>query len=105
GRRVHRPAPRILHVAVGDVVVGGVDQFNVAQRSLVLLHVGGDPVVALGAAPDGPVDGGRVPGARQPLLAHLRKVIGPDVGGAAAVGPVDDREGAVGEAGVWVQLH
>ena len=58
-RGAHELAGRVLHRAVGDLVLQRVDQLDVADRARRLADQTGDALVALAADADRPVDRGR----------------------------------------------
>ena len=71
------------------LVLHGVDQFHVADGVGRLLDLAGDALVAFAAESDRPIDGGSAADFRFPLLADFGQIVGPNVGGAAAIGTVD----------------
>ena len=91
-RGLHVLAGGVLHQCVGNLVLAGVCQFDVADRARQLLHLAGDAFIALAAQTDGPLHILPLAGAAGPCRAHGRQVVSPDVGRAAAIGAVHDQD-------------
>ncbi len=66
-----------------------VNQFHVTDGVGRLLDLARYALVAFAAKTDRPIDRGSAADFRFPFLADLGQIVGPDVGGAAAVGTVD----------------
>src|SRR5260370_36711989 len=96
-RGLHEYACSVLHVAIRDFVGFGVDQFDVADGVRGVLDRAGDAFVAFAAEADGPGDGRALADLGLPLVADLRKIVGPDVGSAAAVRAVHDDDVVCGK--------
>ncbi len=90
-------AGRVLDLRDGHLVLRGVDQLDVAEGAGRLLDLAGDAFIALGAEAGGPFDGGIGADLGLPVRADLAQVIGEDVGGAAAIGAMDDDDVGVRE--------
>ena len=102
--RLHKLSGGVLDPTVVDFVLNGVNQLDVTDRTRCLLHQARNPFVSLAAEADGPVYGGGGANLRLPLGANLRQKIGEDVGGAAAVGAVNDNDVVAGQLDPRIRL-
>src|SRR4029078_10432759 len=85
-----------------ELVLGRIDQLDIANRAGGARDLSRDTLVALGAEARRPADAG--PGARPalPLGADGAEVIDEDLGGAATVGAVHRGDGLLGELDLGV---
>src|SRR6185503_17749777 len=79
----------IPDLAVGHLVLDGVNQLNVSNGVGGLLDRSGNTLIALPAEPHRPLYRGGLADLNVPLLADSGKIVGPDIGGAAAIGTMD----------------
>ena len=84
------------------MALGCVGELGVADGVGCCRDGGGHFVVALNAAADGPFDGGATADGGLPVGVGFAKEVGPDEGGAAAVGAVDDDDRVAGQGDVAV---
>src|SRR5229473_4194827 len=89
---LYEHARGVLHITVGYFVGFGIDQFHVTDGVRGVLDRAGDPFVTFAADSHGPVDGRAPADLGLPLIAYTGKIVGPDVGGAAAFGAVHDND-------------
>ena len=101
-RGCHEAARRVLDLPVAQAVRQRVDQLDVAERALGLLHLLGHAFVALAAEPDGPAHRRGEAHLVPPLAGELVEEVGKDIGRARPVGAVhhDDVHGGQLHAGV-----
>src|SRR5712664_373211 len=90
-------ARSVLHIAIRDFIGFGVDQFDVTDGVRRILDRASYAFVAFAAEAHGPVDGRAVADLGLPLVAELRKIVGPDVGSAAAVRAMHDDDVVCGK--------
>src|SRR6266851_318649 len=94
----------VAHGTVGHLVLGRVDQLDVAEGEGGLANHAGDAFISLLADTRGPLDGGVLSYLAAPVRADLREVVGEDVGGAASVGAIDGQDRMVWQADAGIVL-
>src|SRR3970282_1835226 len=88
---------------VGHAGLGGIGQFDVTDRTLDLLDVGGHAFVALAAHAGRPAHRGAFTDLGLPLRADLGQVVDPVEGRAGTVGAVHDVDLAVGQGDAGIE--
>src|SRR6185437_8645903 len=87
----------VLHGTESNVVLQGVDQFDVSESTFHLPNLARHAFVALAAKSHRPADGGSRTHLRFPLGADLREVVGKDISGAASVRTMDHHDWQAGK--------
>ncbi len=91
--RLHEVSRRVLNFSVRNVVLHGINQFDVSDRVRRLFHESSHAFIALAAQTRRPIHGScRITHFFLPILAYLRQKIGPDVGSAASLRPVNHND-------------
>ena len=86
------------------MVLQGIDQLDVADGAGQLAHITGYALIALAAYTGRPIDRGALAGSIGPLRADLAQEVGPDEGGAASIGAMDDDDLLVGQMNARIVL-
>src|SRR5882724_672408 len=87
--RFDEVARGVLHLAIGHLVLNRVNQFNVSHRIRGLLDQTRNAFVALATKTHRPVDGCALADFVFPIDANFRQVVRPDIGGSAAIRPMN----------------
>src|SRR5579862_4360804 len=84
-RRFHKIPGSVLHAAVRNLVLHGVDELHISDRSLHLADHAGHPLVALATQTDRPFHRRSLADAARPVGTDLGEVIRENVGSAASI--------------------
>src|SRR6185369_3837357 len=91
--RLHVIAGSVLHGAVWNFVLHGVDQLNVADGSLDVADITGNALVAFAAHAALPRNASSLADRIFPFRTDLREIVGEDVSGTATVGAMHGDDG------------